>query len=88
VINLAKFYITTPIYYVNDKPHLGHFYTTLIADVLARWHRLKNEDVFFLTGTDENSQKNVKAAEKAGKDVKQYVDEMAAQWKKHGRNLI
>jgi len=75
-----KFYITTPIYYVNAKPHLGHYYTTLIADILARWHRLKGDDVFFLTGTDENSQKNVKAAEKVGKPVKEYVDEMAKLW--------
>ncbi|MGC9059254.1 MAG: methionine--tRNA ligase [Candidatus Aenigmatarchaeota archaeon] len=88
VVNLEKkFYVTTPIYYVNDKPHLGHFYTTLIADVLARWHRLKGEDVFFLTGTDENSQKNVKAAEKVGKDVKEYVDEMAEIWKNTWKEL-
>ena len=87
MINLVKFYITTPIYYVNDKPHLGHFYTTLVADVLARWHRLKGEEVFFLTGTDENSQKSVKAAEKMGKDVKQYVDEMASLWKETWEKL-
>ena len=80
MVNFAKFYITTPIYYVNARPHLGHFYTTLIADILARWHRLKGDDVFFLTGTDENSQKNVKAAEKAGKPIKEYVDEMAKIW--------
>jgi methionyl-tRNA synthetase len=87
VINFAKFYITTPIYYVNDKPHLGHFYTTLIADVLARWNRLKGKEVFFLTGTDENSQKNVKVAEKVGKDIKQYIDEMASVWKEAWEKL-
>ncbi|MEM5812236.1 MAG: class I tRNA ligase family protein, partial [Candidatus Aenigmatarchaeota archaeon] len=57
-----KFYITTPIYYVNDIPHIGHAYTTIVADVLARWHRLKGEDVFFLTGTDENGKKIETAA--------------------------
>ena len=78
-----KFYVTTPIYYVNDYPHLGHFYTTLIADILARWYKLKGYKVFFLTGTDENSQKNVEAAEKKGeKDVQKYVDEMANIWRK------
>ena len=51
------FYITTPIYYVNDRPHIGHAYTTLAADVLARYHRLCGEDVFFLTGTDEHGAK-------------------------------
>ena len=57
-----KFYITTPIYYVNDIASIGHAYTTIAADVIARWHRLNNEKVFFLTGLDENSQKTVKAA--------------------------
>ncbi|MEM5815324.1 MAG: methionine--tRNA ligase [Candidatus Aenigmatarchaeota archaeon] len=81
MINFEKFYVTTPIYYVNDKPHLGSFYTTLIADILARWHRIKGKDVFFLTGTDENSQKSIEAASKLGKNVKEYVDEMANIWK-------
>ncbi len=53
-----KFYVTTPIYYVTAKPHLGSLYSTLIADVLARWHKLKGEKIFFLTGTDEHGQKN------------------------------
>ena len=51
---MNKFYVTTPIYYVNDKPHIGHAYSTIAADVLARYHRLIGEEVFFLTGTDEN----------------------------------
>ena len=51
------FYITTPIYYVNDKPHIGHAYTTLLADVLARYSRLLEQSTFFLTGTDEHGQK-------------------------------
>ncbi|HPO90337.1 MAG TPA: methionine--tRNA ligase [Victivallales bacterium] len=60
---MKKFYITTPIYYVNDKPHIGHSYTTILADVLARYHRLFGDEVFFLTGTDEHGQKVQKAAE-------------------------
>lgn len=77
----GKFYITTPIYYVNDVPHIGHAYTTIAADVLARYHRMKGEEVYFLTGTDENSQKNVEAAKNKGvKDIKKYVDEMSAKW--------
>ncbi len=57
-----RFYITTPIYYVNDRPHIGHLYTTTVADVLARWHRQAGEDVFFLTGTDEHAAKVADAA--------------------------
>ncbi|MEM4460743.1 MAG: methionine--tRNA ligase [Nanopusillaceae archaeon] len=87
MIKLRKFYVTTPIYYVNDKPHLGSFYTTLIADILARWHRIKGEEVFFLTGTDENSQKSVDAALKEGKDVKEYVDKMAETWRETFKKL-
>lgn len=69
-----KFYITTAIDYVNAAPHLGHAYEKICADVLARWHKLKGEDVFFLTGTDENAQKNVVAAKEAGIGVKKFVD--------------
>ncbi len=80
--NNKKFYITTPIYYVNDKPHIGHAYTMFAADTLARYYRMRGFDVKFLTGTDENSQKNIEAAKKAGKenDIKGYLDEMAALW--------
>ena len=60
-----KFYITTPIYYVNDKPHIGHAYTTLACDVMARFKRLDGFDVKFLTGTDEHGQKVEKAAQAA-----------------------
>ncbi len=59
---MSKFYITTPIYYVNDVPHIGHAYTTIAADVLARYHQIKGDEVFFLAGTDENAQKNVESA--------------------------
>ena len=58
------FYVTTPLYYVNDVPHIGHAYTTIATDVLARWKRLKGEKVFFLTGTDEHGAKIAEAAEK------------------------
>lgn len=80
----SRFFVTTPIYYVNGAPSVGHAYTLIAADVLARYHRLLGEEVFFLTGTDENSQKNVEAAEKAGKgdQIPAYLDEMAALWKK------
>jgi len=78
-----KFYVTTPIYYINDKPHIGHVYTTIAADVLARYHRMRGEEVFFLTGTDENSQKNVEAAAKNGyENVQEYLDMMAETWQK------
>ena len=68
------FYVTTPIYYVTAKPHLGHLYSTVIADVLARWHKLQNIPSFFLTGTDEFGQKIAQAAAKAGKEPKDFVD--------------
>ena len=72
-----KFYITTAIDYTNARPHLGHAYEKVLADALARWHRLKGEDVFFLTGTDEHGQKVEQAAGKAGKSPKAFVDELA-----------
>ena len=59
---MSKFYISTPIYYVNDKPHIGHAYTTILADVLSRYHRESGDDVFFLTGLDEHGQKVQQAA--------------------------
>jgi len=60
------YYITTPIYYVNSKPHLGHVYTTVIADILSRFNRLSGKKVFFLTGTDEHGDKIVETAKKLG----------------------
>ncbi|MEK6549683.1 MAG: methionine--tRNA ligase, partial [Nitrospirota bacterium] len=74
---LKTFYITTPIYYVNDVPHIGHAYTTIAADVLARYHRQWGHDVFFLTGLDEHGQKVQQAAEKAGIDPQTYCDQLA-----------
>lgn len=77
-----KFYITTPIYYVNDKPHVGHIYTTIAADVLALYRRMRGDEVFFLTGTDENSQKNTEAAAKLGyEDIGAYLDMMSGLWR-------
>lgn len=83
-----KKFITTPIYYVNDVPHIGHAYCTLAADTLARYWRKKvvdlggkKEDVFFLTGVDENSQKTVDAAALAGLEIPEYLDGMAKTWK-------
>src|SRR3970040_110641 len=65
-----------PIYYVNDVPHIGHAYTTIAADVLARYHRLRGDDVFFLTGTDEHGQKVQQAAVKRDVPPQQHVDEL------------
>lgn len=78
---MSKFYVTTPIYYVNDQPHLGHAYTTIAADILARYHRIKGERVFFLTGTDEHGAKVAQSAEKARKNPKEFCDEKSAQFK-------
>ncbi len=75
-----KFYITTPIYYVNDKPHIGSAYPTIAADVLSRMHRQLGEDVFFQTGTDEHGAKIAAAAEKAGKLPKEFADEISAKF--------
>ncbi|MFH1207010.1 MAG: methionine--tRNA ligase [Patescibacteria group bacterium] len=76
-----KFYITTPIYYVNDKPHIGHAYTTIAADVLARYHRQKGDDVFFLTGTDEHGAKVAESAQKAGLPPQVFCDQNSALFK-------
>ena len=72
-----SFYITTPIYYVNDRPHIGHVYTTTIADILARYHRLSGKNVFFLTGTDEHAAKVVTSAEEHGVSTQEWADRNA-----------
>jgi methionyl-tRNA synthetase len=77
-----KFYITTPIYYVNDVPHIGHAYTTIAADVMARYHRLLGDPVFFLTGTDEHGQKVEKAAVEKGRSPKEHADLLSENFKK------
>lgn len=76
-----RFYLTTPIYYVNAEPHLGHAYTTILADAAARAHRLLGEDVFFLTGTDEHGQKIERSARKAGVEPRAFVDGVAAKFR-------
>jgi methionyl-tRNA synthetase len=75
-----RFYITTPIYYVNDVPHIGHAYTTVAADVAARFHRLKGEEVYLLTGTDEHGQKVQRAAEAGGRTPQEWVDQIVPEW--------
>ncbi len=82
-----KFYITTPIYYPNDIPHVGHAYTTIVGDVIARWHKLKGEDVFYLTGTDEHGKKIETAAKKKAKNPKEFVDELIPEFKNAWKKL-
>lgn len=76
------FYITTPIYYVNGEPHVGSATTTLLCDALARYHRLRGDDTFFLTGTDEHAQKVADAAAKAGQPTQDFVDEVSRRFRK------
>ncbi len=79
-IMAKRFYVTTPIYYVNDKPHIGHAYTTIAADVLARYYRQQGYEVFFLTGTDEHGDKVAESAEAAGVAVQDFVDQNAKEF--------
>ena len=74
------FYITTPIYYVNDKPHIGHSYTTILGDVISRYHKMMGEPVWFLTGTDEHGQKVQKAADEKGISPIQQCDETVVRY--------
>src|SRR3990167_3335796 len=83
----VKFYLTTPLYYVNSKPHIGHSYTEIAADTLARWHRLNGRDVCFLTGTDEHGQKVDKAASLAGMTPKDFTDKISLSFKELWRTL-
>jgi methionyl-tRNA synthetase len=83
-----KFYLTTPIYYVNARPHIGHAYSTIVADVIARRHRLLGDDTYFLTGTDEHGQKIERSAAAAGVPPQQFADQVSATfsdlWKRMG----
>src|SRR5262249_54993336 len=83
----SPFYITTPIYYVNDVPHLGHAYTTIVADTLARFHRMRGQDTRFLTGTDEHGQKIEETARKRGLTPQQLVDEVAPRFDETWKSL-
>jgi methionyl-tRNA synthetase len=78
---VSRFYITTPIYYINAEPHLGHAYSTMVADAAARAHRLMGDDVFFLTGTDEHGQKVERAARKAGVPTPAFADAMSQKFR-------
>ncbi|MGE4293098.1 MAG: class I tRNA ligase family protein, partial [Desulfovibrio sp.] len=84
---MDNFYITTPIFYVNAKPHLGHAYTAIIADAATRFHKLMGRDTYFLTGTDEHGDKIVKAAEANGQTPKEYVDKISGLFKDLWPNL-
>jgi methionyl-tRNA synthetase len=84
---MKKFFITTPIYYINDVPHIGHTCTTLAADILARLHRQLGEEVFFLTGTDEHGEKVAEVAEKDGLSPKDYCDKIAPRFAEAWKNL-
>lgn len=85
---MAKFYITTPIYYVNAPPHLGHAYADVLSDVLARYHRLLGDEVFFLTGTDEHGANVVRAAERSHKEVSVFVREGREIFKKLAKSFL
>jgi methionyl-tRNA synthetase len=85
---MNPFYLTTPIYYINARPHIGHAYTTMVADAIARSRRLLGDDVFFMTGTDEHGQKVERAAQKAGAaNTKAFADEIAATFQQMCRDL-
>src|ERR1700751_1472519 len=77
----GKFYITTPIYYVNARPHIGHAYTTIACDTIARRHRMLGDDTWFLTGTDEHGQKIERAAQAAGKTPQQFTNEISTEFR-------
>ena len=84
---MGKYYLTTPIYYVNAQPHLGHAYTTIVGDALARWHRLLGDDVYFLTGTDEHGLKIQQAADAAGTSPQAFTDSIAPLFQKAWERL-
>ena len=78
---MAKFYLTTPIYYVNARPHIGHTYTTIVADTIARYRRMRGDDVVFLTGTDEHGQKVERSARAAGTTPQEYADRISREYR-------
>src|SRR6476659_7541837 len=84
---MNPFYITTPIYYINAQPHIGHAYTTMVADAIARSRRLLGDDVFFMTGTDEHGQKVERAAQKAGMKTELFADQTAEYFRQMTRDL-
>src|SRR6185436_18189571 len=80
-------YFTTPIYYVNDTPHIGHAYTTVVADILSRYYRLLGYDTYFLTGVDEHGQKVQNKAKELERDPQEYVDEMQLRFREVWQEL-
>ena len=82
-----SYYVTTPIYYVNDRPHIGNAYTTIAADSVARYQRLQRRDVFFLTGTDEHGINNARSAQQRGVTPQAHVDTLAAAFQDAWRRL-
>src|SRR3970282_966515 len=84
---MEKFYLTTPIYYVNARPHLGHTYTTVVADTIARYKRMRGFDVVFLTGTDEHGQKVERAAKAAGVKPQSYADRISGEYSELWKEL-
>jgi methionyl-tRNA synthetase len=82
-----RFYLTTPIYYINSTPHIGHAYTTIAGDVLVRHHRQRGDDTFFLTGTDEHASKVARVAEEEGLEPKDYADRIVEHWKELPRRI-
>src|SRR4051794_14931978 len=87
VTAVGRFYVTTPIYYVNDAPHIGHAYTTVTADALSRWHRLLGDDVYFLTGTDEHGLKVAQSADAAGLTPREMADRFSERFREAWRLL-
>ncbi len=84
---MTRFYATTPIYYVNDEPHIGHAYTTIVGDAVTRWHRLLGEQVKFLTGTDEHGLKIQQAAAAAGMEPREFADSIAPRFRDLWKSL-
>jgi len=83
-----SFYLTTPIYYVNDAPHIGHAYTTVAGDVLTRWHRQRGESVWYLTGTDEHGQKVLNTAQSNNSSPQEWCDKLVENsWKPVWKDL-
>jgi len=85
---MGNFYVTTPIYYVNDLPHVGHIYTTVVADTIARYRRLRGDTVYFLTGTDEHGQNILRAAEKQGLEPLQLADRVVTRYHQLWKELV
>ena len=84
---MSRFYVTTPIYYINSTPHIGHAYTTIAADIFVRHRRQRGDETFFLTGVDEHASKVWRVAQERGQDAKEYADEIVEVWKEVPRRV-